>query len=47
LSYFITGFGVAMQDGQSNGYMTGVKKNGATKMGVMHAAYGEWVRESQ
>ncbi|KAF5373187.1 hypothetical protein D9758_001445 [Tetrapyrgos nigripes] len=39
-SYYITGFGVAMQDGQANGYMTGVKRNGATKMGVMHAAYG-------
>ncbi|KAF5363222.1 hypothetical protein D9758_008408 [Tetrapyrgos nigripes] len=25
---------------KQNGYMTGVKRNGATKMGVMHAAYG-------
>ncbi|THU92145.1 MFS general substrate transporter [Dendrothele bispora CBS 962.96] len=40
ISYYICGIGVAMQDAQANGYMASVKRNGATKMGVMHAAYG-------
>ncbi|KAK7438384.1 hypothetical protein VKT23_017996 [Stygiomarasmius scandens] len=40
ITFYIGGFSIAMQDAQSNGYIASVKRNGATKMGVLHAAYG-------
>ncbi|KZV99537.1 MFS general substrate transporter [Exidia glandulosa HHB12029] len=37
---FINGLGMAFQDSTGNGFVASLKKNGARKMGVLHAAYG-------
>lgn len=37
---FINGFGISIQDAQANGYIAAQHKLGATKMGILHAAYG-------
>ncbi|KAG1748273.1 MFS general substrate transporter [Suillus paluster] len=40
LGYAINGFGMALQDAQSNGYVASLKDNPETKMGILHAVYG-------
>ncbi|ETW81878.1 hypothetical protein HETIRDRAFT_417929 [Heterobasidion irregulare TC 32-1] len=40
LAFGLSGFGMALQDGQANGYVAGVK-NSSTKLGFIHCAYGE------
>ncbi|KAJ7583269.1 major facilitator superfamily domain-containing protein [Mycena floridula] len=40
LGYAINGIGMAIQDGQANGYVSLMKRNPEKKMGILHAAYG-------
>lgn len=40
MAYTINGFGIALQDAQSNGYVASIRRNAETKMGIIHAAYG-------
>ncbi|KAG2032525.1 major facilitator superfamily domain-containing protein, partial [Suillus americanus] len=40
LGYAINGFGMALQDAQSNGYVASLKDNPEVKMGILHAVYG-------
>ncbi|KAF8333646.1 MFS general substrate transporter [Cantharellus anzutake] len=40
LSYFINGFGQALQDAQSNGLVAALPTNPQAKMSILHAAYG-------
>ncbi|KAH7098377.1 MFS general substrate transporter [Auriculariales sp. MPI-PUGE-AT-0066] len=37
---FVNGFGMAVQDAQSNGYVAVMKHNADRKMGALHAVYG-------
>ncbi|KAG0699326.1 MFS general substrate transporter [Suillus ampliporus] len=37
LGYAINGFGMALQDAQSNGFVASLKDNPETKMGILHA----------
>ncbi|KAF7977329.1 hypothetical protein HWV62_4107 [Athelia sp. TMB] len=40
LGFTINNVGGSLQDAQANGYVAGLRNNAATKMGMMHAAYG-------
>ncbi|PFH48670.1 hypothetical protein AMATHDRAFT_64868 [Amanita thiersii Skay4041] len=40
MSFTINGFGMALLDAQSNGYVAMLKDSPQTKMGLLHAAYG-------
>ncbi|KAG1840108.1 MFS general substrate transporter [Suillus tomentosus] len=40
LGYVINGFGMALQDAQSNGFVASLKDNPEVKMGILHAVYG-------
>jgi len=40
VGFFIDGIGISLQDSQSNGFVASLKENSATKMGLLHAAYG-------
>ncbi|KAJ6489886.1 major facilitator superfamily domain-containing protein [Mycena sanguinolenta] len=40
LGYAINGMGMAIQDGQANGYVAIMKRKPEKKMGILHAAYG-------
>ncbi|KDQ58647.1 hypothetical protein JAAARDRAFT_155195 [Jaapia argillacea MUCL 33604] len=40
IAYALNGFGIALQDAQANGFVASLKDNPATKMGILHAAYG-------
>ncbi|EIW55077.1 MFS general substrate transporter [Trametes versicolor FP-101664 SS1] len=40
LGYMINGFGLALQNAGSNGYVAALKENTATKFGILHAIYG-------
>ncbi|KAH8103078.1 MFS general substrate transporter [Cristinia sonorae] len=40
LSYFITGFGVALQDASASAFVAALNISGATRMGIMHSIYG-------
>ncbi|KAI5123263.1 hypothetical protein M0805_001352 [Coniferiporia weirii] len=40
LAYLINGWGIALQDAQSNGFVASLTENSASKMGLMHALYG-------
>jgi hypothetical protein len=40
IAYALNGFGAALEDAQANGFVASYKDNAATKMGVLHAAYG-------
>lgn len=40
LGYAINGFGMALQDAQSNGFVASLKDNPEVKMGILHAVYG-------
>lgn len=37
---FINGMGMALQESTGNGYTASLKRNGARKMGLLHAVYG-------
>jgi fucose permease len=41
IAYSISGFGASFEDAQANGFVASYKDNAATKMGILHAAYGE------
>ena len=41
MAYAISGFGGSLQDAQANGFVANYKDNAATKMGIIHAAYGK------
>ncbi|KAI0298683.1 major facilitator superfamily domain-containing protein [Multifurca ochricompacta] len=40
LAFAINGFGASLGDAQANGFVASYKNNAATKMGILHAAYG-------
>ncbi|KZV63221.1 MFS general substrate transporter [Peniophora sp. CONT] len=40
IAYVINGFGISLQDAQSNGYISNYHTNTATLMGIMHGVYG-------
>ncbi|KAI0278077.1 MFS general substrate transporter [Russula aff. rugulosa BPL654] len=40
IAYTINGFGESLGDAQANGFVANYKDNAATKMGIVHAAYG-------
>ncbi|KAF9457972.1 major facilitator superfamily domain-containing protein [Collybia nuda] len=40
VAYAINGIGMALQDGQANGYIATLKRKPEKKMGILHAAYG-------
>ncbi|THH32803.1 hypothetical protein EUX98_g1405 [Antrodiella citrinella] len=40
LSYFVTGFGVALQDASASAYIASLRVNSPTRMGIMHSVYG-------
>jgi hypothetical protein len=40
IAYAINGFGESLEDAQANGFVATYKDNAATKMGILHAAYG-------
>jgi fucose permease len=40
IGYAFNGFGIALQDAQANGYVAELQDSAATKMGLLHAAYG-------
>ncbi|KAG1903204.1 major facilitator superfamily domain-containing protein [Suillus fuscotomentosus] len=40
LGYVINGFGMALQDAQSNGFVASLKDNPEVKMGILHAVSG-------
>ncbi|KAG2357354.1 MFS general substrate transporter [Suillus spraguei] len=40
LGYAINGFGIGLQDAQSNGYVGSLKDNPEVKMAILHAVYG-------
>jgi hypothetical protein len=35
--------GIALQDAQSNGFVADLPNNASAKMGLLHAAYGEFL----
>jgi hypothetical protein len=41
IAYTINGFGESPEDAQANGFVANYKDNAATKMGIVHAAYGK------
>jgi MFS family permease len=41
IAYTINGFGASLGDAQANGFVANYKDNAATKMGILHAAYGK------
>jgi fucose permease len=41
IGYFFNGIGLALQNAQANGYVAALQESMATKMGFLHAAYGE------
>ncbi|KAI0789470.1 MFS general substrate transporter [Abortiporus biennis] len=41
LAYVLNGFGIALQDAGANGYVASLKENAETKMGILHAVYGQ------
>ncbi|CAE6524345.1 unnamed protein product [Rhizoctonia solani] len=40
VAYAINGFGIALQDAQSNGFVAELPNNASAKMGLLHAVYG-------
>jgi len=40
LAFAINGWGIGLQDAQSNGFVASLKENAAAKMGLLHALYG-------
>ncbi|KAF8474505.1 MFS general substrate transporter [Russula ochroleuca] len=40
VAYAINGFGASLEEAQANGFVANYKDNAATKMGILHAAYG-------
>ncbi|KAL5641467.1 hypothetical protein ACGC1H_001822 [Rhizoctonia solani] len=40
IAYAINGFGIALQDAQSNGFVAELPNNASAKMGLLHAVYG-------
>ncbi|KAH8113878.1 MFS general substrate transporter [Phellopilus nigrolimitatus] len=40
IAFLINGWGIALQDAQSNSYVASLSENSSSKMGVMHALYG-------
>jgi hypothetical protein len=42
MSYVINGFGESLQNAQANSFVANYKDNAATKMGLLHAAYGQY-----
>ncbi|KAI0252492.1 MFS general substrate transporter [Lactifluus subvellereus] len=40
ISYAINGFGASLEDAQANGFVASYEDNSATKMGILHAAFG-------
>jgi len=42
MAYAINGFGLSLEDAQANGFVASYKDNAAAKMGIIHAAYGEY-----
>ncbi|TCD71912.1 hypothetical protein EIP91_000044 [Steccherinum ochraceum] len=39
-SYFVTGFGVALQDANASAYIASLRVSSPTRMGIMHSIYG-------
>jgi hypothetical protein len=46
MAYAINGFGESLEDAQANGFVANYKDNAATKMGILHAAYGKYTYPS-
>ena len=44
-AYFLGGFGVAIQDAGSSGYVTSLKSS--TRMGILQGVYGTWITVTQ
>ncbi|CAE6433639.1 hypothetical protein ACGC1H_001494 [Rhizoctonia solani] len=40
IGYFLNGFGVALQNAQSNSFIAQLPNNASNKMGLLHASYG-------
>ncbi|OBZ67359.1 Bypass of stop codon protein 6 [Grifola frondosa] len=41
IAYAVNGFGLALQDAGANGFVASLKDNASTKMGILHAVYGD------
>ncbi|EJD07347.1 MFS general substrate transporter [Fomitiporia mediterranea MF3/22] len=40
IAFLINGWGISLQDAQSNSFVAGLSENSSAKMGIMHALYG-------
>jgi len=41
IAFAINGFGASFEDAQANGFVASYRDNAASKMGILHAAYGK------
>ncbi|KAJ1300814.1 hypothetical protein OPQ81_002454 [Rhizoctonia solani] len=40
IAFVINGFGIGLQDAQANGFVSALRNNPSTKMGIIHSLYG-------